>query len=106
VPDPGAADVERKRWHPAGDLIDSRRARDEFTTPPLSRHQLFRRLKQTSRDRLIEPEFLDLRTVVSFFRAYGRPVVTRVELDTEQMTPKKWKSCRAHRHHQPCRRSG
>jgi hypothetical protein len=39
-------------------------------------------------------------------RAYGRPVVTRVELDTEQMTPKKWKSCRAHRHHQPCRRSG
>jgi hypothetical protein len=46
-PDPGAADVERKRWNPTGDLIDSRRARDEFTTPPLSRHQLFRRLKQT-----------------------------------------------------------
>jgi hypothetical protein len=37
---------------------------------------------------------------------YGRPVVTRVELDTEQMTPKKRKSCRAHWHHQPCRRSG
>jgi hypothetical protein len=49
---------------------------------------------------------LDLPTVVRFFRAYGRPVVTRVELDTEQMTPTKWKSCRAHRHHQPCRRSG
>jgi hypothetical protein len=49
---------------------------------------------------------LDLPTVARFFRAYGRPVVTRVELDTEQMTPKKWKSCRAHRHHQPYRRSG
>jgi len=37
---------------------------------------------------------------------YGRPVVTRVELDTEQMTPKKRGLCRAHRHHQPCPRSG
>jgi hypothetical protein len=48
---------------------------------------------------------LDQPTVVRFFRAYGRPVVTRVEFDTEQMTPKKWKSCRAQRHHRACRRS-
>jgi hypothetical protein len=36
----------------------------------------------------IEPDanlrrVLDLPTVVRFFRAYGRPVVARVELDTE-----------------------
>ena len=33
---------------------------------------------------------LDSLTVVRRFRAYGRPVVTRVELVTEQMTPKNW----------------
>jgi hypothetical protein len=58
------------------------------------------------RDLLTDEASSTCRTAVRFFRAYGRPVLTRVELDAEQMTPKKWKSCRAHRHPQPCRRSG
>ena len=77
-----------------------RRVSYKFAAEPSTSHRL------TTAGRLPLQRVLDLPPVVRFLRAYGRPVVARVELDTEQMTPKKWKSCRAHRHHQPCRRSG
>jgi hypothetical protein len=64
-----------------------------------------RPIDATARDANLR-RVLDLPTVVRFFVPMDVLSLLGLNLDTEQMTAKKWKSCRAHRHHQPCRRSG